>query len=251
MRDIIAGFLDEKNNNMLHLVGQLAPPDRLNIVSGAALQMQRELLWVKEIEKILPPPRANMKNSDGQTPVIVFTKAHQGLQEAGEKWMKDTSNSCMIVATLIATVVFAAPLHSAWRRQSTDRPSCLFRKQRVYGILQIRCIAFISSTTSISIFLSILTSRYTENDFLQPLPARLTSGFAALFISIVGMVIAFTATCFFICESKMTKVPNLIIVSFAVPVILFIWLHYDLWVDVIRSAYQSRSLFWRHRSRLI
>lgn len=44
MRDIIAGFLDEKNNNMLHLVGQLAPPDRLNIVSGAALQMQRELL---------------------------------------------------------------------------------------------------------------------------------------------------------------------------------------------------------------
>lgn len=47
MRDIIAGFLDEKNNNMLHLVGQLAPPDRLNIVSGAALQMQRELLWFK------------------------------------------------------------------------------------------------------------------------------------------------------------------------------------------------------------
>jgi len=32
---------------MLHLAGQVAPPNRLNIVSGAALQMQRELLWFK------------------------------------------------------------------------------------------------------------------------------------------------------------------------------------------------------------
>lgn len=199
----------------------------------------------------MPPPRANTENSDGQTPRDLFTKAHQGLQEAGEKWMKDTSNSCMIVATLIATVVFAAAFTlPGGDNQQTGPP--VFLGSNWFMVFFISdAIAFISSTTSISIFLSILTSRYTENDFLQSLPARLTSGFAALFISIVGMVIAFTATCFLICESKMTKVPTLIIVSFAVPVILFIWLHYDLWVDVIRSAYQSRSLFRRHRSRLI
>lgn len=165
--------------------------------------------------------------------------------------MKDTSNSCMIVATLIATVVFAAAFTlPGGDNQQTD-PSVFLGSNWFMVFFRSDAIAFISSTTSISIFLSILTSRYTENDFLQPLPARLTSGFAALFISIVGMVIAFTATCFLICESKMTKVPTLIIVSFAVPVILFIWLHYDLWVDVVRSAYQSRYLFWRHRSRLI
>jgi ankyrin repeat protein len=41
------------NENMLHLVGQLAPLDRLNIVSGAALQMQRELLWFKVSDNII------------------------------------------------------------------------------------------------------------------------------------------------------------------------------------------------------
>ncbi|XP_059436331.1 uncharacterized protein LOC132169291 [Corylus avellana] len=40
----------DSNENMLHLAGHLAPLDRLNIVSGAALQMQRELLWFKSID---------------------------------------------------------------------------------------------------------------------------------------------------------------------------------------------------------
>jgi hypothetical protein len=46
-KDMIASKCDKNLNNMLHLAGELAPADRLNIVSGAALQMQRELLWFK------------------------------------------------------------------------------------------------------------------------------------------------------------------------------------------------------------
>jgi hypothetical protein len=38
---------------MLHLAGKLAHSDRLNIVSGAALQMQRELLWFKVSDHII------------------------------------------------------------------------------------------------------------------------------------------------------------------------------------------------------
>lgn len=44
-KDLIVASKDEKENNILHLAGMLAPPDRLNVVSGAALQLQRELLW--------------------------------------------------------------------------------------------------------------------------------------------------------------------------------------------------------------
>ena len=36
---------DEYGNNLLHLAAQLAPIHKLNLVSGAALQMQRELQW--------------------------------------------------------------------------------------------------------------------------------------------------------------------------------------------------------------
>lgn len=41
--------IDEFGNNILHLGGRLAPPNKLNLVSGAALQMQRELQWFKVI----------------------------------------------------------------------------------------------------------------------------------------------------------------------------------------------------------
>ncbi|XP_059436360.1 ankyrin repeat-containing protein ITN1-like [Corylus avellana] len=108
-KDTIGSFLtSETNENMLHLAGRLPSSDRLSIVSGAALQMQRELLWFKEIEKIVPPSYLNQENSNGQTPKEIFIEAHTDLQKDGETWMKDTSNYSMLVATLITTVIFAA-----------------------------------------------------------------------------------------------------------------------------------------------
>ncbi|CAA0842114.1 Unknown protein [Striga hermonthica] len=38
---------DAYGNTPLHLVARLAPPHKLNLVSGAALQMQREIQWFK------------------------------------------------------------------------------------------------------------------------------------------------------------------------------------------------------------
>lgn len=41
--------LDYSGNSILHMAAFLAPPYKLNLVSGAALQMQRELQWFKVI----------------------------------------------------------------------------------------------------------------------------------------------------------------------------------------------------------
>lgn len=38
---------DSSGNSILHLAAFLAPPHKLNLVSGAALQMQREIQWFK------------------------------------------------------------------------------------------------------------------------------------------------------------------------------------------------------------
>ncbi|XP_031247661.1 uncharacterized protein LOC116105371 [Pistacia vera] len=46
-KDLIAAYEDENNNNMLHLAGKLAPPNRIKIDTGAALQLRRELHWFK------------------------------------------------------------------------------------------------------------------------------------------------------------------------------------------------------------
>lgn len=45
--------VDNDGNNILHLAAMLPKQNRLNIVSGAAFQMQRELLWFQvDIPKI-------------------------------------------------------------------------------------------------------------------------------------------------------------------------------------------------------
>ena len=53
-RQLIIRTRDDTNNdNILHLAGKLAPLHRLSLVSGAALQMQRELHWFKVIIFVL------------------------------------------------------------------------------------------------------------------------------------------------------------------------------------------------------
>ncbi|XP_030948946.1 inversin-like [Quercus lobata] len=45
--DLIVGRIFEDGSNILHLAARLAPQDMLKAISGAALQMQLELLWFK------------------------------------------------------------------------------------------------------------------------------------------------------------------------------------------------------------
>ncbi|KAL2524771.1 Ankyrin repeat family protein [Abeliophyllum distichum] len=74
IKDLLVLYEDKDKNNILHLAGKLAPPSRLNIVSGAALQMQRELLWFKEVEKILQPSDIKLKYRDKKnTKGVVFS----------------------------------------------------------------------------------------------------------------------------------------------------------------------------------
>ncbi|KAG6671789.1 hypothetical protein I3842_16G022500 [Carya illinoinensis] len=109
LKDNLVSLYAEGSKSMLHLVGELPSPDRLNIVSGAALQMQRELLWFQEIEKIMPKSSVKvMIGAEEKPPKDIFVSTHEELQKNGEKWMRYTANSCMLVATLIATVVFPA-----------------------------------------------------------------------------------------------------------------------------------------------
>jgi hypothetical protein len=184
------------------------------------------------------------------TPWEFFTKNHKELKEEGEKWMKDTANYCMLVAALIATVVFAAAFTvPGGNNQEIGIP--IFLKRKWFLVFFISdAIALVSSSTSILIFLSILTSRYAEEDFLELLPARLLFGLTTLFISIVSMVVAFSATCFLVYYTEMAWLPIVIIVSAGFPVTLFVRLHYQLWADIIRSTYWSRYVFHPNKRRL-
>ncbi|KAI3954671.1 hypothetical protein MKW98_019802 [Papaver atlanticum] len=100
----------KNNNTILHFSAELAHNRQLNCVSGAAFQMQREIQCFKGVENTMPQKERFIRNSDGDTAHFLFTVKHRDLMEKGEKWMKETSSSCMVVAALIATVAFAAAI---------------------------------------------------------------------------------------------------------------------------------------------
>ncbi|XP_044507810.1 ankyrin repeat-containing protein NPR4-like [Mangifera indica] len=236
-KDLIAAYKDENNNNMLHLTGKLAPPDRLKIDSGAALQLRRELHWFKEVEKVVQPSYRESENSEGKTPHILFSEEHEKLLREGEKWMKDTASSCMLVATLIATVMFAAAFTMPGGNDNhTGRPICL-RKVSFLVFVVSNALALFSSTTAILMFLSILTSRYAEEDFLHSLPNKLIIGLAALFISIATMMVAFGTTLFLVLGKEFSSIAIPIASVAFVPVTLFAMLQFPLFSDTINHLY--------------
>ena len=199
---------------------------------------------------IVLPSFQKMRNSDNLTPWDLFTKEHENLRRDGEKWMKDTANYCMLAATLIITVVFAAAFTvPGGSNQETGTPILLKSIWfRVFFIFD--AIALLSSSTSALLFLSILTSRFTQMDFLVSLPSMLVWGLTALFISTVGVVVAFGATCLLVFKSEMPWLPIGIIASAFVPIIVFVLLHYQLWADIMRSTYWSGFLFKPSKHRI-
>ncbi|KAF5769035.1 putative ankyrin repeat-containing domain, PGG domain, ankyrin repeat-containing domain superfamily [Helianthus annuus] len=215
MKDFITTRIDGDGNNMLHLAGMSTTKERLADVSGAALQMQRELLWFKEVSEAVPFYYKEQKNNKGLTPRELFSKEHEELIKEGEKWLKDTASHCMVVATLIATMVFAAAFTIPGGYNQTDGIPVFYRKPIFIAFVVSDAMSLFLSSTSILTFLSILTSRFAARDFVKTLPIKLMLGITTLFLSITAMMISFSVSFFILYNKEMKWVP--ILLSFTPP----------------------------------
>ncbi|XP_076916744.1 uncharacterized protein LOC143576567 [Bidens hawaiensis] len=127
-KNIYRTIEDSSKNNLLHLVGRLAPSNKLKRRTGAALQLQRELQWLQEVQKLVYPAFVTKENIFMVTPEMVFTKEHENLVKEGETWIKTVAESCSITAALITTIVFAAAITvPGGSNQDTGIP--VFRKE--------------------------------------------------------------------------------------------------------------------------
>ncbi|CAK9149584.1 unnamed protein product, partial [Ilex paraguariensis] len=236
--------IDMSRNNGLHLAGYLERSSEFNIKTsavGAALQMQREIQWFKEVEKCSLPQDKERKNDQGKTPMELFSETHEKLIKEGGKWMKDTSTSCTIVAALIVTIVFAAtitvPGGNNEGSNNSDNGFPVFSKEKAFIIFAIAdAIALVLSSSSVLVFLSILTSRYEADDFLKVLPIRVLVGLVTLFLSIIFMVVAFGATTFLVFGHKKAWILIPVATSACLPVSLFASLQFPLLFDMLKST---------------
>ena len=136
------------------------------------------------MEKVVSPEYREMKNNEGDTPYVLFAKNHEKLRRDGQKWLTNTATSSMVVATLIGSIMFTGQVADG-----------LNMNPHIYLAFSVStAVSLIGSSTSLIMFLSILTSRYSYEDFLVSLPARLMMGVTSLYISIVAMMVAFSTS---------------------------------------------------------
>ncbi|KAI3723803.1 hypothetical protein L2E82_35561 [Cichorium intybus] len=230
-------WLDEYRNNLLHSAAKLAPIHKLNLVSGAALQMQRELQWFEEVKKIACPWHENSKNFKEEKPIMVFRKEHKELRKEGEEWMKKTADSYTITAALIITIVFAAAITVPGGTDGNSGKALYATKPSFIIFAVSDAISLFTSTTSLLLFLSILTARYAEEDFLYKLPKRLIFGLAMLFLSVTSMMVAFSATLYLMFGQGKAWIMIPIATLTCLPIASFVTLQLPLLVDLISSTY--------------
>ncbi|KAJ9550874.1 hypothetical protein OSB04_014919 [Centaurea solstitialis] len=238
-KDFYRTIMDSSKNNILHLAGRLAPSFRLSRTTGAALQLQRELQWFKEVEKLMLPTDLVKENIDMETPEMVFTREHEDLVKEGEKWMKATAESSSITVALIITIVFAAAITvPGGSNQETGIP--LFSKEIAFTIFAVSdAFSLFASLAALLVFLSILSTRFAEQDFLVRLPRRLMIGLFLLFISTTAMLVAFCAILFLVfCDQRawmVAPISGLV----CMPIIVIATLQLPLVVELFGSTYIS------------
>ncbi|GKV35985.1 hypothetical protein SLEP1_g44172 [Rubroshorea leprosula] len=240
---LLALGIDDDGNNALHIAARLGPESYLALFSGAALQMQKELQWFKEFESIVPECKGWV-NHNGETPWQVFTRDHMNLLKEGEAWMKQTAQSYIIVGSLIITTVFAAAFSIPGSNNGNGFP--IFSHKRLFlTYITSDAISLFAASTSVLTFLGILTSRYTEEDFLKPLPTMLVIGILTLLISVATMSVAFCATVSIMLQEKWWVVISLVLVA-SIPVVVFLSWQSRLLFEILVSTY-GPGIFERKR----
>jgi Na+/H+-dicarboxylate symporter len=200
---------------------------------------------------VVPLPYLRMKNLDGMTPNELLKLTQKDFKKEREMWIKETTQNSMVVATLIAAVVFAAAFTvPGGNDQETGTP--IFLKSNWFTVFFISdVIAMVASSTSILVFLSMFMSRYTEEDFFETIPSIFLIGLTALFTSIVSMMVVFCAACFLIYRSARSWAPVLSIALASTSVTSVLLLRFDLLEESAQiSMYISRSLLY-YKCRLL
>ncbi|XXG89569.1 hypothetical protein AAC387_Pa12g1540 [Persea americana] len=226
--------VDKAGNSAPHLAATFGKYQPW-MIPGAALQMQWEIKWFEFINESMPRHFFTRLNKEGKTPKEVFTVQHTELIKAGGEWLTHTSESCSVVAALIATVAFASAITVPGGVKAGGEPT--FEGKPAFNLFAISSlVALCFSTTALTMFLSILTSRYQVSDFHYSLPTKLILGLTTLFVSIASMLVSFCAGHFFVLSYQLKYGVFLVYGITCLPVTLFAIAQFPLYLDLLKST---------------
>ncbi|KAL4604589.1 hypothetical protein ACB092_10G202500 [Castanea dentata] len=229
---------DKDDNNVLHLAAKLGKHQSW-LIPGAALQMQSEIKWYEFVKSTVPKYLLHQTNNDNKTPADIFTENHKNLVKEGGEWLNKTSESCSVVAALIATVAYATSTTvPGGVKQNSGTP--ILESHPAFDIFAVTSlVALCFSVTALFLFLSILTSRYQEKNFRVDLPRKLLLGLTSLFVSIAAMLISFCAGHFFVLKDKLKNRALPVYVVTCLPITFYAISQFPLYFDLVRAHFKK------------
>ncbi|CAN6561251.1 unnamed protein product [Malus baccata var. baccata] len=225
LKESVFSRVDHEGNSALHLAAKLGE-HKPWLISGAALQMQWEIKWYEFVKTSMPLHFFARHNEKGRTAKQIFTETHTTIVKAGGEWLTNTSESCSVVAALIATVAFATSTTvPGGIKEESGTPT--LENQPAFDIFAIASlVALCFSVTAMVMFLSILTSRYQEKDFGKDLPRNYHVGFVL-------------RRKFFVLKDKLKYAAFPVYAITCLPVTFFAMAQFPLCVDLIWATFKK------------
>ncbi|KAL8548208.1 hypothetical protein ACS0TY_007506 [Phlomoides rotata] len=232
--------VDKYGNNLLHIAANLKAGKQFWRIRGAALHMHMEIKWYQFVKRSMPPHLVVGQNIEKRTPKEILQDSHGALIMEGSKWLTDTSQSCSLVAALIATVAFASSATvPGGLKQDTGVPSLEHKTIFIVSAIS-SLVALSSSMVSVVMFLGILTSSFKLKDFRTDLPYKLLWGLVSLLISIVSMIISFYAGHFFVLKQEFNQNAALVYEILCSSLVVFIIYKFPLDFEIVWTTIRTR-----------
>ncbi|KAA8543283.1 hypothetical protein F0562_021222 [Nyssa sinensis] len=238
VKDSVFRMVDKDGNSALHLAATLGQY-RPWLIPGAALQMQWEIKWYEFVKNSMRPHFFVRHNKKRRTAKDIFTETHNNLVTSGGDWLTNTSESCSVVAALIATVAFATSSTVPGGVKEGEGTPTLENEPafNVFAISSLVALCF--SVTAVIMFLAILTSRYQEKDFGKDLPRKLLVGLTSLLVSIASMLISFCSGHFFVLKDQLKYAAFPVYAVTCLPVTFFAIAQFPLYFDLIWATFKK------------
>ncbi|GKV07266.1 hypothetical protein SLEP1_g19062 [Rubroshorea leprosula] len=205
--------IDENGNNTLHLAAKLAPNYQTGYIYAAALQLQSELLFVRE---------------------------HKDLLKEAEEWVKKTAESSTVVGALIITIMFAVAFSvPGGNDANTGFPVLLHKTPTPFLAFMVSdAISLFTASSSVLMFLGILTSHHSDEDYRKTF--LLIIGLTSLFVSIATMTTAFCTALFIMLQGQGRLGLVIPITLFAgIPIVCYVLLQFPLLVEILGLTFSS------------
>ena len=136
---------------------------------------------------------------------------------------------------LIVTIMFAAAITVP---NGNEKGLPVFLNEKLFMLFIIfDALSLLSASTSLLMFIGILTARYAEEDFLKSLLNKIIIGLSTLIFSITTMMITFCASLFIILPRKSRMLIPLVCLA-GVLVVVFAWMQSGLLINMVISTYR-------------